>query len=143
MIQITDSIAIDESEVQEDFVRASGPGGQNVNKVATAVQVRFDVANSPSLAGFDEVRHRLVSLAGGKMTKEGAPIIKARRFRKKDPNRKDAIERLVELIRKAAREPAVRHKTRPTLGSKMRRLETKRRRGQAKQLRRPAAGEDD
>ncbi|MBI4289194.1 MAG: aminoacyl-tRNA hydrolase [Chloroflexi bacterium] len=135
MIQITDAIAIDESELREEFVRASGPGGQNVNKVATAVQLRFDVAHSLSLP--DDVRQRLMSLARNRITEEGVLIIDARRFRTQAANRQDAIERLVELVRKAAQEPQVRRKTRPTLASKTRRLESKRRRGEAKRLREP------
>jgi ribosome-associated protein len=136
MIEIANGIAIDESEVQEDFVRASGPGGQNVNKLATAVQLRFDAANSPSLSAHGEVRRRLASLAGAKMTKEGVLIIRAQRFRTQEANRKDALERLVELLRRAAQKPVVRRKTRPTLASKERRLDAKRRRGETKRMRR-------
>lgn len=133
MIQVTPNIAIDESELQQEFIRASGPGGQNVNKVATAVQLRFDVANSPSLS--DDVRKRLISLARGRITEEGVLIINARRFRTQGANRQNATERLVELIRKAAQEPQSRHETRPTHASKMRRLKTKRRRAETKHLR--------
>ncbi len=135
MIQVTPTIAINESEIQQEFIRASGPGGQNVNKVAIAVQLRFDVANSPSLS--DDVRERLISLSRGRVTGKGILIIDARRFRTQGANRQDAIKRLVELIRKAAQEPQIRHKTRPTLGSKMRRLETKRHRTETKHLRSP------
>ena len=133
MIKVTPNIAIDENELQQEFIRASGPGGQNVNKVATAVQLRFDVPNSPSLS--DDIRKRLISLAPGRITEEGILIIDARRFRTQRANRQNAIERLAELIRKAAQEPQIRHKTRPTHASKMRRLKTKRRRAETKHLR--------
>jgi ribosome-associated protein len=134
MIQITPEIAIDESELQFDFVRSSGPGGQNVNKVSTAVQLRFDVVNSPSLP--EEVRERLLSLSRGRVTDKGVLIIDAQRYRSQVANRQDAIERLVELVQRASKKPAVRHKTRPTLASRERRLEIKRRRSCTKNLRR-------
>jgi ribosome-associated protein len=133
MIEITSSIVIDDSEIQEEFIRSSGPGGQNVNKVATTVQLRFDVANSPSLP--EEVRERLISLARSRITEDGVLIINARRFRTQGRNRQDAIERLAELIRRAAEKPRSRRKTRPTLASKMRRLEEKHRRAETKKLR--------
>jgi len=133
MIYITPDIAIDESEIQQTFIRASGPGGQNVNKVATAVQLRFDVAHSPSLP--DDVRERLVRLAGRRMTEDGVLIIEARRFRTQDRNRQDAIDRLVALIRRASKKPKRRRKTKPTLASKEQRLETKRRRSERKRMR--------
>ncbi len=135
MIHITRTITIDESEIQEYFVRASGPGGQNVNKVATTVQLRFDVANSRSLP--EEVRKRLISLAGNRITADGILIIDARRFRTQRRNREDATDRLVELIRKAAQRPIIRRKTRPTLTSKLRRLESKRRGAESKRVRGP------
>jgi len=134
MIAVTPDIALDENEISLDFVRASGPGGQNVNKVATAVQLRFDVSGSPSLP--EDVRRRLARLAGRRMTDDGVLIIDARRFRSQERNRQDAIDRLVELIRAAARKPNLRRRTAPPTASRRRRLETKRRRGERKRLRR-------
>lgn len=141
MIRVTENIAIHERELQEEFIRASGPGGQNVNKVATAVKLRFDAAHSPSLP--EEVRDRLIRLAGSRITEEGVIIIDARRFRSQERNRQDARERLVALIRKAAQRPKPRRKTHATAASKERRLEEKRRRGQTKRTRRPPSNASD
>lgn len=133
MIQITPDLAIHESEIREEFIRASGPGGQNVNKVASAVQLRFDVARSPSLP--EDVRERLARLAGKRITAEGVLIIEARRYRAQSHNRDDAMERLLALIRRAAESPKPRIKTKPTAASRERRLAVKRRRSEIKRLR--------
>jgi ribosome-associated protein len=133
MLRITDQIAIDEREIEEQFVRSSGPGGQNVNKLETAVQLRFDVQHSPSLP--EGVRLRLERLAGRRLTKDGVLVIIAQRHRTQERNRADAMDRLVELIREAAVVPTRRRPTRPTAGSRKRRLETKKRRGTIKGLR--------
>ncbi len=133
MIRITDHIAIDESELVESFIRSSGPGGQNVNKLATAVQLRFDVRRSPSLT--DEVRARLERLAGKRLTREGVLVITAQNHRTQERNRADALERLVALIRQAAVRPLPRRPTKPTKASRKRRLEAKKRRGGIKALR--------
>ena len=140
MIRITDRIGLDEREIEENFVRSSGPGGQNVNKLATAVQLRFDVRHSPSL--LPAVRQRLERLAGRRLTNEGVLIIIAQRHRTQERNRQDAREKLVELIRRAAEPPRPRHPTKPTAGSKRRRLETKTRRARLKHLRRAKPTED-
>jgi ribosome-associated protein len=139
MIKVTSTIHLDENELQFDYVRASGPGGQNVNKVSTAVQLRFDALNSPSLP--EEVRHRLLHLAGNQVTEAGILIIEARRFRSQEQNLQDAVERLVRLVQRAAEKPKVRRPTRPTAAARQRRLESKKRRSALKQLRRSLPGD--
>jgi ribosome-associated protein len=140
MIRINDHISIDDSEVSESFIRSSGPGGQNVNKLATAVQLRFDVRRSPSLP--NEVRARLERIAGRRLTRDGVLVITAQRHRTQERNRDDALTRLIEMIRAAAVRPTPRRPTRPTLGSKVRRLEGKKRRGGVKALRSAKPVED-
>ena len=133
MIAVTERISLDEREVRFRFIRASGPGGQNVNKVASAAQLRFDVAGSASLSG--AVKARLRRLAGRKVTAEGVLVIVARRHRTQKANRADALDRLVKLIRRAARVPKGRVATRPTAAGRARRLDAKKRRGRTKRLR--------
>ncbi len=133
MIRITNGIDIDESELQESFVRSSGPGGQNVNKLSTAVQLRFDVRRSPSLP--NDVALRLMRLAGKRMTKDGVLVIVAQRHRTQERNRDDARERLVAMIREAAARPVPRRATRPTRASKQRRVEGKKIRANIKKMR--------
>jgi ribosome-associated protein len=133
MIRITDSISIDESEIEESFVRSSGPGGQNVNKLSTAVQLRFDVRGSPSLP--NDVAIRLMRLAGKRMTKDGVLVLIAQNHRTQERNRAEAVERLVDLVRQAAVKPIPRRATKPTKASKERRIEGKKRRSGIKNLR--------
>jgi ribosome-associated protein len=134
MIRVTAQVSIDEREIEESFVRASGPGGQNVNKLSTAVQLRFDVRGSPSLPA--EVRARLERLAGARLTRDGVLVITAQRHRTQARNRDDALERLLELIRQAAVAPVKRRPTKPTKASRERRVEGKKRRAGIKRLRR-------
>jgi len=132
MLEITPSLKIDERELQLEFIRASGPGGQNVNKVATAVQLRFDL-RAASLP--EDVKNRLITIAGKRVTNEGMLVIEARKFRTQEQNRDDAIQRFVELVRKAAVKPKPRRKTKPTQASKEERLKEKKRRGEIKKVR--------
>ena len=140
MIRITDTISLDESELEESFVRSSGPGGQNVNKLSTAVQLRFDVRRSLSLP--NDVAIRLMKLAGSRLTNDGVIVILAQRHRTQERNRADARERLVELIREAATPPKPRRATKPTKASKQRRLESKKHRSGVKNLRQGRPGLD-
>jgi ribosome-associated protein len=133
MIEVPPNITLDEGELEIAFIRASGPGGQNVNKVSTAVQMRFNARRSPSLP--NDVSVRLQRLAGSKLTSDGVIVITANRFRTQEANRRDAIERLVELIAKAAVAPVKRKATKPTKASKERRLESKSRRSDVKSMR--------
>ncbi len=140
MIEVTSRIAIDEGEIEEHFIRASGPGGQNVNAVATAVQLRFDVAGSPSLP--EGVRARLATLAGRRLNRDGVLVIEARRYRTQERNRRDALDRLIALIRRAAEPERPRRKTRPSKAAKQARLEAKKQRGDPKRRRREPTADD-
>ena len=130
MIQITHILSIDERELQFEFVRASGPGGQNVNKVATAVQLRFDLIHSPSLP--DDVKARMRKLAGKRLNSDGELVLEAKRYRTQEQNRLDALQRFSDLVRKAAEKPKPRTKTKPTRASKEKRIQQKKRRGEIK-----------
>jgi len=134
MIRVTGQISIDEREIEESFVRSSGPGGQNVNKLATAVQLRFDIRNSPSLPA--DVRDRLQRLAGARLTRDGVLVIIAQRHRTQFRNRQDALDRLIDLIRRAAIAPRPRRPTKPSRASRERRVEAKKHRAGLKRLRR-------
>jgi ribosome-associated protein len=141
LIEITPYFSLDESELQLEFIRASGPGGQNVNKVSSAVQLRCDMLNSASLP--EPVRQRLLHLARSRISEAGVLVIEAKRYRSQEQNRLDAIQRLVALLQKAAAPPKPRKKTKPTRASVEKRLEAKRRRSQSKRLRKPASFEDN
>ena len=134
MISISSTLSIDESELHFDFIRSAGPGGQNVNKVATAVQLRFDVANTPSLPA--EVKERLVKLAGSRMTEEGVLLIEAKRYRTQEQNRYDATQRLISLVQNALVKPKQRKATRPSVTARAARLADKKKRGETKRIRR-------
>ncbi|MBC2695630.1 MAG: aminoacyl-tRNA hydrolase [Desulfobacteraceae bacterium] len=141
MIKITPTIAIKEDEIKFDFIRASGPGGQNVNKVATAVQLRFDVKNSPAFS--DDILNRLIRLAGRRISEHGILIIEAKRFRSQKQNRKNAVNRLIKLIRKASEKPKRRLKTKPSLASKKHAMEAKKHRAKIKKMRRPVSAHEN
>lgn len=140
MIRITKSISLDENEIHESYVRGSGPGGQHVNKTSSAVQLRFDAANSPSIP--DDVRERLLRLAGSRCTADGVIMIEARRYRSQDRNRVDALERLKSLIQKAAAPPVPRKKSKPSRTAKKKRVDEKRRRSETKRLRKGPTREE-
>ncbi|MGE5806974.1 MAG: alternative ribosome rescue aminoacyl-tRNA hydrolase ArfB [Ignavibacteria bacterium] len=133
MIEINNKIFIPETELHFNFIRSSGPGGQNVNKVSTAVQLRFDIINSPSLA--EQLKKRLIAVSGNRATKEGILIIEAKRFRTQESNRQDAVERFIGLIRKAEKKPKRRIKTKPSKESKQKRIEEKKKRSEVKKMR--------
>ena len=133
MVEISPSVSINDDEIQIDFVRASGPGGQNVNKVSSAAQLRFDIRSSPSLEA--DVKERLERIAGSRVTDDGILIIEAKRYRTQEQNRFDALQRLAALVQKALERPKTRRKTRPTPASRQKRLQAKRQRGEVKRLR--------
>lgn len=141
MIRVSEHIVLSEDEIEEHFIRTSGPGGQHVNKTSSGVQLRFDVANSRSLP--EDVRRRLKGIAGSRLTNEGVLVISATSKRSQSGNRKDALERLVELIRDAEKRPKTRRKTRPSAGARASRLDDKHRRGDLKRSRGTVRGSDE
>ncbi len=141
MIRISENITLSDDEIEEHFIRASGPGGQHVNKTSSGVQLRFDVTNSPALP--EDVRRRLKNIAGTRLTTEGILVIAATNNRSQSANRREALDRLVALIQEAEKRPKHRRKTRPSMGAKAKRMENKQRRGNLKRTRSPVRGTDD